>query len=229
VTRPREEGRGNRPPPGAMGHQTLLAPLLSVKFLDGAPLDLTGLQAVLVTSAMGCGPWCGARPTARAAIFAVGPQSGRGGAGRRGSSVYGAPPAMPPHWPKAVARWADPRAGFFCTPRAKKRAAHCAEKNSPRSNFNPARENLYRDGKSGAVAPQAVDAIRQGEVMRRCFFSPKSATLFAERVARDGLAMGSADCHLHQRQHRRRFEKPDIRGIRIGRRAQPGRRWLACL
>ena len=49
------------------------------------------------------------------------------------------------------------------------------------------RESLSH-GKAARLPEQAVQAIRQSEVDAALFFSPKSAALFAECVARDGLA-----------------------------------------
>jgi uroporphyrinogen-III synthase len=186
VTRAREDGEEIACRLAAMGHQALLAPLLSVKFLDGAPLDLAGLQAVLVTSANGVRALARRTPNRHAAIFAVGPQTAAAAqeAGfLRVRSAAGDAATLA----QAVARWADPRAGILLHA-AGEDANNALCERLTALGFQTRRENLYRMEKATRLPEQAVHAIRQGEVGAALFFSPKSALLFAECVGRDGLA-----------------------------------------
>ena len=75
VTRPLEDGKEIAARLAEMGHQALLAPLLTPRFQDGPEPDLTDVQAILATSANGIRAL--ARRTARRdfPIFAVGPQT----------------------------------------------------------------------------------------------------------------------------------------------------------
>jgi len=226
VTRPREEGEEIARRLAAMGHQTLLAPLLSVKFLDGAPLDLTRLQAVLVTSANGVRALVRRTPNRHAAIFAVGPQSAaaaREAGFLRVRSAAGDAATLA----QAVARWADPRAGVLLHAAGEEASGALCEKLATLE-FQTRRENLYRMEKAARLPPQAVDAIRQGEVDAALFFSPKSATLFAERVARDGLAMDRLIAICISANTAAAFEKLTFAEIRIA--AAPNQdALLACL
>jgi uroporphyrinogen-III synthase len=186
VTRPREDGEDIARRLAAMGHQTLLAPLLSVKFLDGAPLDLAGIQAVLVTSANGVRALVRRTPNRRSAIFAVGPQSAaaaRDAGFLRVQSAAGDAATLA----QAVARWADPRAGVLLHASGEEAGDALCERLTARG-FQARHEILYRMEKAARLAPQAVAAIRQNEVDAALFFSPKSAALFAECMARDGLS-----------------------------------------
>jgi uroporphyrinogen-III synthase len=186
VTRPREEGEKIARRLAAMGHQTLLAPLLSVKFLDGAPLDLAGIQAVLVTSANGVRALARRTPNRHAAIFAVGPQSAaaaREAGFLRVQSASGDAAALA----QAVVRGADPAAGILLHASSEEAGNALCERLTARG-FQTRREVLYRMEKAARLPPQAVDAIRQGEVGAALFFSPQSAALFAECVTRDGLS-----------------------------------------
>ena len=185
VTRPREEGEAIARRLAAMGHQTLLAPLLSVKFLDGAPLDLAGIQAVLVTSANGVRALVRRTPNRHAAIFAVGPQSAaaaREAGFLRVQSAAGDAATLA----QAVARWADPRAGVLLHAAGEEASGALCERLTAHG-FQTRRENLYRMEKATRLPEQAVQAIRQGEVEAALFFSPKSAALFAECVAKEDL------------------------------------------
>jgi len=186
VTRPREDGEDIARRLAAMGHQTLLAPLLSVKFLDGAAPDLAGIQAVLVTSANGARALARRTPNRHAAIFAVGPQSAaaaREAGFLRVQSATGDAATLA----QAVARWADPRAGILLHAAGEEASNALCERLTAQG-FHTRRENLYRMEKAARLPEQAVQAIRQSEVDAALFFSPKSAALFAECVARDGLA-----------------------------------------
>lgn len=186
VTRPLPEGEAIARRLAAMGHQALLAPLLSVKFLDGAALDLAGIQAVLVTSANGVRALMRRTPNRRPAIFAVGPQSAKAAreAGfLRVRSASGEAATLA----QAVARWADPAAGVLLHASGEEAGDALCERLTARG-FQARREILYRMEKAARLSPQAADAIRQGEVGAALFFSPKSAALFAECAARDGLA-----------------------------------------
>ena len=53
VTRPLEDARETEAQLNSRGHEAIVAPLLSVRFHDGPALDLTGVQAILATSANG--------------------------------------------------------------------------------------------------------------------------------------------------------------------------------
>jgi len=75
ITRPEEDAARTVAALGALGHEGIAMPLLEVRFLDGAPVELDRVQAVLATSANAVRAL--ARRTARrdVPLFAVGPQT----------------------------------------------------------------------------------------------------------------------------------------------------------
>src|ERR1019366_2458690 len=75
ITRPREGGEEIAARLAEMGHQALLAPLLTPRFAGGPEPDLDDVEAILATSANGIRAL--SRRTARRdlAVFAVGPQT----------------------------------------------------------------------------------------------------------------------------------------------------------
>ncbi|HXL69949.1 MAG TPA: uroporphyrinogen-III synthase, partial [Rhizomicrobium sp.] len=87
---------------------------------------------------------------------------------------------------QAVARWADPRAGILLHAAGEEASGALCERLTAHG-FQTRRENLYRMEKATRLPEQAVQAIRQGEVEAALFFSPKSAALFAECVAKEDL------------------------------------------
>ncbi|HUO01375.1 MAG TPA: uroporphyrinogen-III synthase [Rhizomicrobium sp.] len=186
VTRPLQDGEEIARRLEAMGHQALLAPLLAVRFGDGPPLDLGGVQAVLVTSANGVRALARRIPQRDIPVFAVGPQSAEAAKAEgflRVRNAQGDAAALA----DAVSGWADPKAGILLHAAGEEAGEAPLEKLAARG-FRTRREILYRMEKSGHLSAEAVQAIRQGGVQAALFFSPNSAALFAECAARDGLS-----------------------------------------
>src|SRR5579864_2318694 len=75
VTRPEGDARETAARLKALGHQPIVAPLISIKFIDGPDIDLTRVQALIATSSNGVRAL--ARRTRRhdIALFAVGQQT----------------------------------------------------------------------------------------------------------------------------------------------------------
>ena len=199
VTRPIQDGEEIARRLAGMGHETLLAPLLTLRFFDGEPLDLAGVQAILVTSANGARAL--ARRTAKRdiVIFAVGPQSAQAAeeAGfLRVRNAGGDAAALA----DAVLGWVKPGAGALLHA-AGEESGDVLCQTLAAQGFDAKREVFYRMEKATHLSPHAAEAIRRGEIGAALFFSPKSANLFAECVARDGLPDRSHDRPLHQRQH----------------------------
>ena len=75
ITRPREDAEAIAARLLALGHQPLIAPLLEPRWFNGPPLDLSGIAAILATSANGVRALAGRTARRDIAIFAVGPQT----------------------------------------------------------------------------------------------------------------------------------------------------------
>lgn len=75
VTRPRPDAETFAARLHALGHTTIIEPLIDIAFLDGPPLDLTGVQALAFTSANGARA-AARRTTERTiSVIAVGPST----------------------------------------------------------------------------------------------------------------------------------------------------------
>ena len=187
VTRPLQDGEAIARRLAAMGHQALLAPLLTVQFLDGEPLDLAGVQAVLVTSANGVRALARRVTQRDIPIFAVGPQSAVAAKAEGFTRVRSAD-GDAATLANSVSGWAKPGEGFLLHGAGEDASAVLTETLSAQG-FQTRRENLYRVEKSTHLSAEAAGAIRQGAVDAALFFSPNSAALFAECVARDSLSV----------------------------------------
>lgn len=188
VTRPRKDGEEIARRLDAMGHETLLAPLLTVRFLDGAPLELGGVQGVLVTSANGARALARRTSARDIAVFAVGPQSAdtaREEGFLRVRSAEGDAAALA----QAASTWADPAAGMLLHA-AGEEAGDALGEALKAAGFQATRETLYRMERAQHLPPEAAHALRQGEVDAALFFSPKSAALFAGCALREGVPTG---------------------------------------
>lgn len=186
VTRPIEDGADIARRLAELGHEALLIPLLTVRFHEGAPLPLAGIQAVLATSANGVRALA-ARTRARdVPVFAVGPQTAaaaREAGFIRVRSAEGDAAALA----DAVTHWADPAAGALLHAAGEDGSGWLAETLGTRG-FKVRRETLYRVEATADLPPTAAQALREGAVQAALFFSPRSARVFADCVTRAGLS-----------------------------------------
>lgn len=185
ITRPLEDGEDVARRLVEMGHDTLLSPLLAVRFQSGQPLDLSGIQAVLITSANGARALARRNPDRDVPIFAVGPQSAeaaRGAGFLRVRSADGDAMALA----DMVAKWADPKGGFLLHAAGEDAGPALCERLAAHG-FSTRRETLYRMEKAPSLSSEAAQAIREGHAHAAMFLSPRSASLFAECVGRAGL------------------------------------------
>lgn len=176
VTRPLEDGETIAARLRQQGHQALLAPLLTPRFLDGPEPDLDDVQAILATSANGIRAL--ARRTARrdAAIFAVGPQTA-GQARDAGFTDIRSADGDAGALADAVTRWTEAQRGVLL---------HVCSEEAPgtlvallgRRGFTVRRAALYRVEAAAALPQDVRAALAAGALDGAMFFSPRSARVF---------------------------------------------------
>lgn len=187
VTRPLKDGAETARQLMAMGHDALLAPLLTVRIHTGQELALAGVQAVLATSANGVRALAARTPLRDIPIFAVGPQTAeaaRQAGFIRVRSADGDAAALA----DAVPDWVRPDAGALLHAAGEEGSGWLAPTLTGRG-FQVRRELLYRVDAAAGLPPSAIHAFEQGAVGAALFFSPRSARVFADCVARAGLSM----------------------------------------
>lgn len=185
VTRPSEDARQTELLLRARGHDVLVAPLMSVHFRDGPKLQLTGIQAILATSANGVRALARRSECRELPLFAVGPQTAEAAriagfvsvmnAGGDAAALAKAVPA----WASAVkgpllhASGADGDGRLVDALRA--------------LGFAVLTEHLY-EVESVAEMPAFVrEALADGRVDAVLLYSPRSARTFVDCVHRAGL------------------------------------------
>ena len=186
VTRPVEDGAEIARRLAEMGHEALLAPLLTVQFHDGAPLALAGVQAVLATSANGVRALARRTVARDIPLLAVGPQTAEAAKAAgfiRVRNAGGDAVALA----EAVPRWADPAAGALLHAAGAESGGGLAQALAAHG-FEVRRMELYRVEAARDLPAAAGRALRENAVQAVLFFSPRSARVFAECVARAGLS-----------------------------------------
>jgi uroporphyrinogen-III synthase len=186
VTRPAEDGAEIARLLADLGHEALLAPLLTVKIHSGAPLMLDGVQAVLATSANGVRALAARTDARDMPLFAVGPQTAETAAragfirvrNAEGDAVMLA---------DAVPGWADPAAGALLHVAGEEGSGWLADTLATKG-FHVRREILYRVEAAQHLPDAVIQALQENSLQAALFFSPRSARIFADGVARAGVS-----------------------------------------
>ena len=189
VTRPREDGEAIAALLAGRGHQALLAPLLETRWLDGPAPDLSGVAAILATSANGVRALVRRTERRDIAVFAVGPQTAQEAkdAGfARVENAEGDAKALA----EAVPRWLA--SGLLLHVCGEDGAGNLAEDLTARG-YAVRREVLYAV-EALPLAGEVAEALRDGALDGALFFSPRSARIFLEQAAGLPLKPVTAFC-----------------------------------
>lgn len=185
VMRPLEDAQETARLLEAMGHSALIAPLLEIRYFDGPPLSLDGVQAVLATSANG------ARAIARRAderaipVFAVGAQTAEAARAAGFANVRSAD-GDADALVSAIQQWAAPEAGVLLHA-AGKESDGKFEADLKRAGFSVRRETLYEAITADPLPVEIAEALKASSLDAALFFSPRSARIFCESLSRLGL------------------------------------------
>jgi len=185
VTRPLDDAEDTAALLRAHGHAALVAPLLSVRYHDGQPLHLDGVQAILATSANGVRAF--ARCTSRRdfPVFAVGSQTAEAARAAGFTDIRNADgdgDAL-----AAAARgWADPAGGALLHAAGAEAEGRLAAQLRA-AGFTVRTEILY-DVPAASAFPEPVRAaLAAGEIDAVLLYSARSAQAFAACIAAAGL------------------------------------------
>jgi uroporphyrinogen-III synthase len=190
VTRPLEEARETEARLAARGHEAIVAPLLQVQFHDGPMLDLTGVQAILTTSANGVRAL--ARRTERRdlALFAVGAQTART-ARHAGFSNVKSADGDAAALARAVTFWASAEGGVLLHASGVEGEGRLA-KALTAAGFAVRTEFLYDVAAISELPAAIVDELAADRIDAVMLFSPRSARVFAKCVTDAGLTAHAA-------------------------------------
>jgi len=196
VTRPEEDAAPLAAALAERGIDVTLEPLLAIRPLPEAPIDLTGVQALLFTSANGVRSFAelaGGRDLAgwrELPVFAVGDATAtaaRNAGFARVESAAGDVAALA----KLVAEHLDPKAGALFHAAGSAVAGDLAGL-VEQAGFALRREMLYEARPADQLSPATVTNLANGWFDLVLFFSPRTAATFVAlaRAAGDGVVTG---------------------------------------
>lgn len=187
VTRPRADAVAFSTRLHALGHTTIVEPLIDIAYLDGPMLDLTGIQALAFTSANGAR--AAARRTSERAIpvVAVGPTTAAeartlGFANVSESSGEGVDGLS-----RHILATLKPAAGSILHPTGTVTAGDL-KASLTAAGFAARTERIYEAHAAESLSGALTAELAASLVDTVTFFSPRTATLFATLTEAENLA-----------------------------------------
>jgi uroporphyrinogen-III synthase len=186
VTRPREDAETIGALINARGHHALIAPLMEVRILDGEPLVLESVQAILATSANGVRAVAARSARRDIPVYAVGPQTAETAHAVGFATVHSADGDAAALASLAAARL-DPAAGILFHAAGQETAGRLRQSLAGRG-FTVETVVLYEAAPVTQLPEAASKALAQEELDGVLLFSPRSARIFVSLVVAAGLA-----------------------------------------
>lgn len=174
----------------AQGHKVLVAPLMEITEVDGALLDLDGVQALLATSSNAVRAIAGGEAEQTLAardlpLFAVGDATART-AREFGFSMVHAAGGDVDKLAELVRARLSPDGGRLIHIAGRERAGDLKGA-LERHGFTVDIVVLYRAEAAGALSDDAIKPIAGGEIDAVLLYSPRSAAIWARLVMQHGL------------------------------------------
>ncbi len=191
VTRPRREAEALAQRLREKGLEVTIEPMLEiVELRRSKPLDFSGVQACLVTSASGARALAEAGCAREVPVYAVGEASADAAreAGFASVDCAGGDSAA---LVRRAAERLDPAAGALLHASGVEVSGDLAGALRARG-FKVRREVLYRARAAKALSPGLRSALEDGAIDLALFFSPRSAATFVELIDEAGLAAACA-------------------------------------
>ena len=163
------------------GFDVLLEPLLAIEPVEGAAVDLAGVQGVLATSANGVRALAQATGRRDLPLWAVGDATARA-AREMGFATVESAGGDVESLAALVAARLDPNAGALLHVAGTQLAGDLAGRLGE-AGFAVRRAVLYEARPATALSPGLEEALRAGRVAAAAFFSPRTAATFASLIA----------------------------------------------
>ena len=186
ITRPRENAGPIAQALAERDIDVLLEPLLEIQSTEHGPVDLAGVQAVLVTSAFGARELARATSERDLPVYAVGDataQAARDAGFTKVESARGDAGALT----GLVLDRLDPAKGPLLYAAGRVTSGDFPDPLTE-AGFEIRRVELYAARPAAALSPETVDALREGSLDLALFFSPRTAATFVRLIRDAGLA-----------------------------------------
>ena len=186
ITRPREDAEPLAAELVRRGFSALVQPMLEIRTLDGPPLDLEGVQALLCTSANGVRATAARTNRRDLPVLAVGDATARAARDEGFGQVESAQGDVESLARLVIARL-DPAAGRLLHAAGSAVAGDLAG-DLGRAGFQVERQVLYAAEPVPELGPDTLEALYAGTIDAVLFFSPRTAQSFVKVVHKAGLA-----------------------------------------
>ncbi len=190
ITRPEEDAAALAAMLHALGHTTLVAPLMEVRFFEGPPLELDGVQAVLATSANGVRAFAQRSQKRDLPVYAVGPQTAEAASKCGFQFVYNAE-GDAAALAEAVASWAKPEKGVLLHAAGAETTGRMRQAMQAKG-FAVTVKILYEAVPAETLPEKLEKALSATALNGVLLFSPRSAKIFANLVTKAGLGEACA-------------------------------------
>lgn len=188
VTRPEPDASRQAEALGLHGHEAALAPLLTIEFRGGAPLELDGAQALIVTSRNALRALADHRELGEALklpLFAVGETTARQ-AQELGFADVTIGPGTGEELIALILDELEPKQGPLVH-LAGETLAFDLKSALERQGFIVRQPVLYRAVPARALPADALSLLSGGKLDGVILMSPRTAKIFADLLARHGL------------------------------------------
>ncbi|MEI9996180.1 MAG: uroporphyrinogen-III synthase [Rhizomicrobium sp.] len=185
VTRPADDARETAALLRARGHTPVIAPLLGVRYHDGHPLHLEGVQALLFTSVNGARAFARRSSRRDFPVFTVGTQTAQAARDAGFGDVHNAD-GNSDDLATAVQGWAKPQEGALLHAAGAEAEGRLAASLAA-AGYSVRTEVLYDVSAVGELPPAARAALRSGTLDAILLLSARSAQVFAACVVEAGL------------------------------------------
>lgn len=186
ITRPAEDARPLADSLRALGHQPAIEPLLDIRIMPDAPLDLDGVQGLLFTSANGVRAFAARSAVRDLPVYAVGDASARAAVEAGFERVESAGGDVA-DLARLVIAQADPKAGALLHVAASQLAGDLAG-DLAKAGFTVRRAVLYEAIPAIQLGRETLAALREGRLDAALFFSPRTAATFATLIDQAAMA-----------------------------------------
>jgi uroporphyrinogen-III synthase len=186
VTRPSDDSLATAAVLRARGHTAVIAPLMHVRFYEGPQRALSGVQAVLATSANGVRALATRSARRDVPFYAVGPQTADA-ARRAGFTTVRSAEGDSNALADIAAAELDPANGSLLHAAGAETAGRLRQALQARG-FTVESEILYDAVPVSVLPPEAAQALRDDALDGVLLYSPRSAKIFAVLVGDAGLA-----------------------------------------
>ena len=185
VTRPREDADALARALRQIGAVPVLAPVMTIEPDAGVSVDLTGIQALLFTSANGVRAFASLSPERDLPVLAVGDATARA-ATQAGFTDIQSADGDTDDLAALATRRLDPKAGALLHPAGRDVAGPLKQDLEARG-FEVRRQTFYRAQFVRTLPEEARRAIGSHELDGVLFFSPRTAQSFVTLVTEAGL------------------------------------------